>query len=234
MICDPGPVGFQIVSHKDNHGEVTSFNIRPGTDSREKKCSTKGYHYEDLNVFTTNYDLCLETYCSFGEIPYLSGFDLMNKEITEERRFEEEGIRIWKMHGSIDRYITKTGELLQLPVGPRKKIEVEGELMIYPGYGKSFYREPYMSMLYELKKALRSCSVCIAIGYSFRDNAINSVFQDSLLANKRIKVVLLSPDAESIMNENASYMGDRAIPINQPFGDSESMKELKQILKRAR
>lgn len=166
VICEPGLRGFRITPHMNNRGRVTSFGYTPVTDSKNRERSAKGYHYDNLNVFTTNYDLCLETYCSLGEIPFLSGFDLLNKETTEEQGFEQEGIRIWKLHGSIDRYATKTGELLQLPIGPRKSIEVKGELMIYPGYGKKYYCEPYMSLLREFKKALRSSEACVVIGYS--------------------------------------------------------------------
>jgi hypothetical protein len=229
ILCEPGIGGFRIVPHMDKRDEVTGFSIEPVIDSSLKKISAKGYHYDDLDVFTTNYDLCLETYFSIGEIPYLSGFDLINKETSET-----DSIKIWKLHGSIDRYMTARGDLIQLPLEPRKKPEIDQELMIYPGYGKNIYRDPYMELLYQLKKRLKTCGVCVVVGYSFRDNAINSVFRDSLLTNERMKIIVLSPNAKSVIKENASYMYDRAIPINQPFGDPGSMIEVAQKLRRVR
>lgn len=63
---------------------------------------------------------------------------------------------------------------------------------------------------------------------------INGIFQDSLVANKRMKIIVLSPDAKSITRKNACYMGNRVVPINRPFGDPNSTKELEQELKLAR
>lgn len=164
---------------------------------------------KNLKIFTTNYDVCTET--ALEDQNPTTGFKTKGMYPTWDRStFKDTSykIQIYKLHGSITWY-EYGDEIVQLPpVGrklptPRgKKFKVQ---MLYPISMKEVFKPPFSDLYYYLQKSLESCSVCIAIGYSFRDDSINSIFRNALNENKDLRLIIIDPNAEEIAKKFSSY-----------------------------
>jgi tetratricopeptide (TPR) repeat protein len=99
-------------------------------------------------------------------------------------------IHIYKLHGSIT-WFKHGDQITQLPPIDRK-------IMLYPLTGKEVFKPPFSELQYYLQRTLESCSMCIVIGYSFRDDSINSIFSNASKENKDLKIIVIDPNANEI------------------------------------
>lgn len=208
-----------------------------------KKCGSYR-EYESLklnipsNIFTTNYDLCLEQYFNSMSISFESGMMPMggrrvlrsNPKINQ--RFYSGSPSLYKLHGSINWGKEKGKEdvyELDVPMESGQQTffgEHEENLMIYPIQEKYIYRDPFFYMFAHLKKILEDSKFCLVIGYSFRDYAITNIFIDSVKTNKNLRIILIGPQAESTISKYLSEIKRNIIPINEKFGGDETLSYL--------
>lgn len=67
-----------------------------------------------LDIFSVNYDTCIEQFCSTHKKDYVDGFDLhWNSKVLERNDVD---IRLYKLHGSILWYKTDRGDYVKLPI----------------------------------------------------------------------------------------------------------------------
>ncbi len=91
--------------------------------------------------------------------------------------------RLYKLHGSIQRYLTKTRRVREYD-GLRKKgdpvdgDEVVKEWMIWPLTGKYIYQYPYSKLMDMFRKALYERRIWLFVGFSFRDEGINLILKN--------------------------------------------------------
>lgn len=71
--------------------------------------------YNTLDIFSTNYDNCIEEFCDVQGIKWVDGLDVSGWNVEIFRNLEE-GIRLYKLHGSIIWRQTKEGEYVRFPV----------------------------------------------------------------------------------------------------------------------
>ena len=203
--------------------------------------SFKGADYE---LFTTNYDVVLETFFN-GRKPRRRRLDFLCGEALPDTvnllNFDNflyhqgvNSIKIFKLHGSINWYLDERGEMKwatsAMPVGQQtaRGDRSVKELMIYPAQQKYSFREPFYDMFYYLKRRLvepmnRQCYV---VGYSFRDDDILGLFHDALDQNQGLQVVLLDPEAETIRSERfRGFSAERVRAVYKKFS-VEAVKEL--------
>lgn len=139
-----------------------------------------------VEIFTTNYDLLLEQALEEQRVPYFDGFVGSDSAFLDLESMAEDDLpprwaRLWKIHGSINWWMTKKKKIR------RSRDKVEGEqLLIYPSHLK--YDEsrqmPYYAMLDRLGVFLRSDQcVLITCGYSFGDEHINAYIGQGLSGN---------------------------------------------------
>jgi hypothetical protein len=129
-------------------------------------------------IFTTNYDLSIETFLRRRKISFDDGF---HEDEVGDNTFNgswARGIALYKLHGSVNYYlkdgkIVRSNEPLETTTIYGEK--VEGPRMIYPTGEKYATRSPFYEYLGQLRQALTTEQVCIAIGYSFRDIAIKRI-----------------------------------------------------------
>jgi hypothetical protein len=154
-----------------------------------------------LEIFSVNYDICIEQFCDVFEKAYTDGFYLDWEPKSLER--EDVNIRLYKIHGSITWYETDKGSLVKLPIkSEAAEIElITGEkasaLMLYP-MRKLEYSEPLMSLLMMLRDNLRKTRFAFIIGYSFRDNQLRRIFWNAAKKNKELVLFLVTPSAHEI------------------------------------
>lgn len=145
-----------------------------------------------LKVFTTNYDLCIEDACRTQGIDVITGFQPnTGKWCPSLFRRKAPGINLYKLHSSLN----WSPDLRNLEVGAlieRYPLEWlnEPELILGPG-PKLQHDDPFVTLYSEFHRALRRASVCVAIGYSFRDYHIQDPVRTA--SQRGMKVVDVNP-----------------------------------------
>jgi len=194
--------------------------------------------YHPLDIFSVNYDICIEQFCNLYKKSYRDGFEVeWNPSVFSAFNID---IRLYKLHGSITWYKTSSGSFVKsLIKSDNEKIELlTGEkaesLMLYP-MRKWEYAEPLLENLLTLKNKLQSesCKYVIVVGYSFRDDYIRDIFWDAARRNKELILVLLDPNAFQIYLDKLEYYPDK-IPsslkgkvITLPFKFELALPDLK-------
>lgn len=158
----------------------------------------------DTEIFTTNYDLVLETAFEDEDLFYFDGFiggispkfqaatvDPVSMQVSEEIRPPNSWVRLWKMHGSINWEIKTDCGSIEVRRNPQR---VES-CLIYPSSVKysDSRRMPYLVMQDRFRKYLYSSKLTLVIvGYGFGDEHLNETIYDALRKNKNLDVNILS------------------------------------------
>jgi len=140
-----------------------------------------------VEIFTTNYDLLMEQALEARRVPYFDGFAGVRRPFFDLRAIEEDVLparwaRLWKIHGSINWYLTKEGVF-------RGTAEIDGTArrVIHPSHLKyqESRRMPYLAMIDRLRAFLKQPTATLVLcGYSFRDEHINEVIVQGLRASQ--------------------------------------------------
>jgi hypothetical protein len=189
-----------------------------------------------LEIFSTNYDTCIEQLSHMHYKRYTDGFDIYWNAENFSRNFD---VKHYKMHGSVIWYESlKTKECVKIPVHAflkDKPIELKliyGEdvspLMIYPAQ-KAEYIEPLTDLQLMFKRRLfsKATKFLIVVGYSFRDDYIVHMLWDAARVNEGLHIILISPNANQIFENKLKYINketndlsriyDRVICLPYPF-----------------
>ncbi|WP_267389295.1 SIR2 family protein [Sphingomonas sp. GC_Shp_3] len=165
-----------------------------------------------VEIFTTNYDVLVETALEAERVPAFDGFVGCNRPFFShdsltrpENAPGTAWTRLWKIHGSINwRLDTVGGRSRVIRTEPHN----EGE-MILPSHHKydESRKQPYSALLDRLTRVLdRDDAILFVCGYSFSDDHINAIIFDALEAKRRPHVVALQfadPDSSSVLAERA-------------------------------
>jgi len=164
--------------------------------------------HKPLNIFSVNYDTCIEQFCNVHKLNYQDGFDVnWNPQVFER---EDVDIRLYKLHGSIIWYRSDRAGYIKLPVMTQEaSIQlITGEkaesLMLYP-MQKFDYAEPLLELLIRLRNVIQSCKVLIVVGYSFRDYHLKRILLDVARKNTGLTLMLVDPKASHIYQEKLKY-----------------------------
>lgn len=149
-------------------------------------------------IFTTNYDVAIETYALRSDIKLETGFaSTYTGNIWRPARFyqfqpvkDKQNIVLFKLHGSLAWHrkgdsIISTGLPIRDPSGYKSAV-------IYPTQTKEFPdEEPFRTMYNFLKGCFSVTRLVIVIGYSFRDPGIHRIMLDALEFNPNLFFILI-------------------------------------------
>lgn len=182
----------------------------------------------DWNMFTTNYDLCLEYYWrEIVKIDMDSNFmydKRQNKCILKPKSIlatPSGVIKLFKLHGSINWLIEETtGDVIEVTEKGNSLMgrSYKGELMLYPIAEKELYLEPHISMPVRLNRELKNKPVWIVVGYSFNDSVIQEIFLKNWSEDKIF--ILIHPKANEVCTRKLK--GIRVECVNKYFGIIET------------
>jgi hypothetical protein len=184
-------------------------------------------NYCPIDVFTTNYDLCFETFCHIKSLPYHNMIKILaNPDVSSHDR--EPAINIFKLHGSIDLYVTNEA-VVELPVQPAKKRmlngrEIQKELLIYPTHGKQVVAYPYLDLLTSFSRSLMNAELCLVIGYSFRDQYINGIFYNATKKDPSLVIIVVDPNANKITRKLA--FEENCVPVKMSVNQPDLAKRI--------
>ena len=191
----------------------------------------KEYNFP-LRIFSLNYDLCLEKNTPNG-LDLERGFN--DDKIWDWRRFEkseeyEPNIYLYKLHGSIDwKRDEKEGNILK----EVERIPDNPDLIFGTDY-KLQYIDPYLFYAYELRKYSLETKIIITIGYSFRDEHINSILFQALKQYSERKLIVVSKNAERIMKQFENDVRMQQIHTisqkSKDFLDKISLEYIKEVI----
>ena len=179
---------------------------------------------DPIEIFTTNYDILLETALEAERVPTFDGFVGCNRPYfchdslsRTENAPGSAWTRLWKVHGSINWTIdTVRGHSRVVRTQPSPAGE-----MIMPSHHKydESRKQPYTALLDRLGRTLeRRDTILFVCGYSFSDEHINAIIFDALEAKQRPHVIALQyadPDDNSVLAQRAArhlnlmVLGDR-------------------------
>jgi len=165
-----------------------------------QKKHTERTHRTTFDIFTTNYDNVIEDYCNETKKYYkLTALDY---DITPPVSAKDEQYNITKLHGSLNWLIDKrTNEIIvsntQHRVTKNSERWKRNEYILF-GTKTRIGEELYKNLFGNFEKSLLNTKVCIVVGFSFRDEHINEIFNKALRKNKSLRVMIVSKGPKGV------------------------------------
>lgn len=152
-----------------------------------------------INIFTLNYDGIIEYYCEKNNLTYTDGFDPF---WNPDKFKDENNVNLFKLHGSLYWIRPKFGKPFRVPLRRLTISQVRSidgysvsEMMLYPKLQKDKQSEVFSWLDRRFKDSLNNADICVIIGYSFRDDEIRNSIIESLSANHKLWLIIVSPHA---------------------------------------
>lgn len=192
------------------------------------ECNPRGRNpCPEIDIFTTNYDNTIEIYGTRNGTPVCDGYGpyFGSSYCFDPKNYvrAQDGVRLHKLHGTVTYARLEDNSIERLNFFPRRgPLIINGNLafpdLIYPGINACLAKEPYLELLYNLKRTLTESKICIVIGYSFPDPHIRHIFQDTLQKNHTLKIFLVSRNPDKIIKEK-KLSTKVFIPVSKRFED---------------
>jgi len=150
---------------------------------------------------TTNYDQAVEQACAQSNLKYecIDGFEHYQGDISKwnGKRFTEEfngqgtPVYLYKIHGSLNWKYDGTGNIEKDNRDIRFERGSGTNVLIAPTLSPKTAqtKEPFVTLLSELRDKLNKADVCIVTGFSFRDIHISEIFQEFINSGKDFIVI---------------------------------------------
>ena len=174
-----------------------------------------------VDVFTTNYDLVLETAIKLGRFP----IDVCSTELgfatldcgkwTKENWSNNRGNRgiLTKLHGSLN---WTWGRNRRIDIGGPAYFDDSKQVAIYPGFKGEPNQAPFADFHAYLEYCLSRADLVVFIGFAFRDQYLNSIFARHLSRNNAL-YALVDPSADSI---KLPFDSEKVVHFNCGFADA--------------
>jgi hypothetical protein len=151
---------------------------------------------ESLDIFSLNYDLCIEQAFNENAHTFVNGFTENGWTPSE---FQSSDIRLFKMHSSLDWVEDEVHGICSVSI-PRHTYadDFEGQkppLLIFGTDAKLTGKEPFLTLLHSFSSRLQDSDVLIIVGYGFQDDYINEIIEQRMNRNTRLKIIVVSPEA---------------------------------------
>lgn len=155
-----------------------------------------GRDQDEFLVFTTNYDMLLETYADGQNLEVVNGFSdggHLQKIWTDDWVGQtDRRLHLTKLHGSINWHVGSDGRIVE--TGGIQERDSDHDIMIAPTEGpKDYNREPFTALMQHFDAELKNVGVLWAIGSSFRDEMIADIIKKRLAEG--MVLVSVSPTA---------------------------------------
>jgi hypothetical protein len=172
---------------------------------------------EPLDIFTTNYDLCLEHVFWDDQIlrdKMSDGFSFDQVDILwSAPEYKRHPFCVYKLHGSLNWRTGNNGKTLR--INRQDIYDASAHVMLYPGYKGRPENEPYRTMHKIFREKLQACERCLVIGFSFRDEYINNIFNTALARNKACELSIWNPVKPTLTFETAKQVAYLEFPFSE-------------------
>ena len=162
-----------------------------------------------LQVFSLNYDLCVEKSCGYGAVQ--RGFA---RRVWDWRQFdegpnEETRIFLYKLHGSLDWSIAEDGTV-SYSDSP-SKIPDDRVALIFGTSNKLQYVDPFLFLAYQLRRwTIEAARLVVTIGYGFMDDHINEILGQALRQDgNRQLLAVVGPQGADQPKERTTFIASK-------------------------
>lgn len=202
----------------------TLFNMLGSRLTGFNQTGARGKAYYGWPMFTTNYDAVLEYYWTeYFRAPLNTGFsqDSVSKMLLSNPSvFQNGGLRLFKLHGSLTWFMDPALGLTEQLVVPKSmkkwtSSKFTEQAILYPIEEKELYEEPYLTMFQYLNRELASNTNWLVIGYSFGDKIIRDIFVRNSVPSTRL--VILHPHKDQVEPRLAGFRGRLGV-LEKRFG----------------
>lgn len=161
------------------------------------------------DIITTNYDRLAEYAADIAGVTVVTGFEgsyLKKMEIPTQNiisrrlRVRERVVSIWKVHGSLDWFLSRTGVTCSLPSHTNIPEEYY-PYIVPPGKNKyhDTHQDPYRSIIAQADSAITNSKCFLIVGYGFNDDHIQPKIIEEIKKGKPI-VIITKKATESCKN----------------------------------
>jgi hypothetical protein len=216
---------------------------RPGYDSTSSHGTLS---FRDWPMFTTNYDLIIETVfanrdatLNTGAVASKTGqFMTLDTSVlrTAGSSIQSPKPMLVKLHGSLN--WVKVGRGIRVESRPSDSEftldgrRAEGEVVLYPIIGKELYRYPFLDLFQLLQNELKRNETWIVVGYQFNDEIIRNMFLESFSQDKQM--ILIHPRPDKILEKQLDPVKARVKCVRTEFGDPVNLpQQLEPLISKA-
>jgi len=190
-----------------------------------------------LMIFTLNYDGLVEAFCESNDLTYSDGFS----SYWDPDDFNDKKVKIYKLHGSLYWFKTSSGKMFKVPIKDMntRKLkhitdETLSEIMTYPALQKNKQSQVYLWLHNRFLEEMKRTDICVIVGYSFRDDDIRNSIADSLKVNKKLWLIVISPNSsqrrEQFFSDQGEEITSRIFCINKSVEDVVSNRKIKDYV----
>ena len=164
--------------------------------------------FDDIDIFSLNHDLLIEKQFESQDVKYKDGF---GKEDGDRKLFDrswdlsKSGIRLCKLHGSVDWYQEGgvDAKCRQPPRYPDKVVPnfLTGTIVKDQAYGYGLYGELFA----QFRRRLKGYNTVFCSGYGWADSGINNRVDDWLREEGNKVVILHGNPAENLQKKPFWY-----------------------------
>lgn len=152
-----------------------------------------------LDIFTLNYDRCVEKALEAANISFTCGFDQSgwNSELFAQ---QISGVCIYKLHGSLDWYRDPEEMAifsLQFPQEDRQPVADPDPMLIFGIPNKLTPTDPFLYLSHRFSERAKRAKVIAIIGYGFGDDYVNQIIMQGMSQDSRKKLVVVGKSATS-------------------------------------
>lgn len=195
-----------------------------------------------LNIFTLNYDLCVEKALATASEKFANGFN--EEGIWSPNTFSDgTGINLFKLHGSLDWVDDAVYGLCSLSYPRHENADtIQGDdtrpHLVFGTAHKLSAKEPFLTLAYNFSKTTLQAEILAAVGYGFADEHVNQIIEQGMKKNAKLRLIVASPDSTEIVRQHAfldknprvSTIPERAETV---FNKKLLRQEIRKILRDA-
>ena len=183
---------------------VTEGTALPTHELFLRKVGRRSTRLHRTQIFTTNYDLAIESAARRTRFNVIDGFgyggrefdgnsfdlDYVRRRIGEPLALDPNVFHLLKLHGSVD-WDAGDGRVVKKPNG-----KPEVPVLIYPSAAKYqlSFQQPYLEFMSRFQIALRQPDVgFLVIGFGFNDAHITAPIEAAVRSNIGLRLAVVSP-----------------------------------------
>jgi len=153
-----------------------------------------------IPIFTLNYDTSIELACKSNDIKLQLGFERYHKNERFTNKFEtiDQGISLYKLHGSIDwtmdcRYADDHYSQIYRETAKLTRSYTMDKPSLILGENKLRAEGHFLELVFNFRKILKNTDYLCIIGYSFQDSHINKILREWDSKDKTVLIIDPNP-----------------------------------------
>ncbi len=216
-------------------GFVRSETQLPAHTGFLRKFARRSPEKPRVKLFTTNYDLCIETASVRLGVVLIDGFSHSAEQRFNRSHFDHDIVRraasgtkadyldgvfhLYKLHGSVDWRRRSDEVVVRSLDGPKDDLK---PVLIYPRSSKyqESFESPYLDMFAALQAALREPDTTLIIsGFGFADDHISAPIWSAIETNLSLRLLLCDSgfvEQQKLFDEEAQEI-DLNLDAQRPY-----------------